>query len=316
MGASGANWSPVSSSSDCSATECGRENDGRSGLGVAAAAGAAAASPAMREGCGCCAWSQCREEIARWRRGRMRGRTTRRCPASLEDIGYPAGSRTGAPMSDVAPQPEAQRPVVYTRSWRTPVDLPGRGCRLPPRGLVTCLNVYFGLKTGWSLGGSLIAAILGFGVFRILPTRRDFTRLETNIARTAGSAAGSMTRRPASSRPSLRWGCSAMSSTGGGDALGLAVAYLGVFFAVPLRRQMVLQEKPVSDRHGHGGDRHGHVLRGQRCRRRGRLLLWAGVAAGSPVGPLLPEGRAPGGRRRSLCRGGGLGLQPAHQCGD
>ena len=32
-------------------------------------------------------------------------------------------------------------------------------------GLVSMMNIYFGLKTGWSIGGSLIAAILAFAVF-------------------------------------------------------------------------------------------------------------------------------------------------------
>ena len=111
-------------------------------------------------------------------------------------------------------------------------------------GLVTCMNVYFGLKTGWSLGGSLIAAILGFSIFRAIGPASPFTRLETNIAQTAGSAAGSMT-----SAAGLLAAIPAMGMLGYDFAWwqltlwALAVAYLGVFFAVPLRRQMVLVEK-------------------------------------------------------------------------
>jgi uncharacterized oligopeptide transporter (OPT) family protein len=155
------------------------------------------------------------------------------------------------------------------------------GCLLG--GLVTCMNVYFGLKTGWSLGGSLIAAILGFSVFRVLRPKEAFTRLETNIAQTAGSAAGSMT-----SAAGLLAAIPAMGMLGYDFAWwqlmlwALAVAYLGVFFAVPLRRQMVLQEKlrfptgtataeTVMAMYSEGSDAIDKAR---------KLLLWAGAAAG------------------------------------
>ncbi|MCP3905420.1 MAG: hypothetical protein GY715_17480 [Planctomycetes bacterium] len=67
------------------------------------------------------------------------------------------------------------------------------GCLLG--GVVAAMNIYFGLRTGWSIGGSLIAAILGFSVFFVLQrafTTRPYSVLENNITQTAGSAAGSM----------------------------------------------------------------------------------------------------------------------------
>lgn len=120
------------------------------------------------------------------------------------------------------------------------------GCLLG--GMVCAMNIYFGLKTGWSIGGSLIAAILSFSVFAAVrsafPSVSPFTRLETNIAQTAGSAAGSMT-----SAAGLLSAIPAMGMLG--FELGYleltmwaaSVAWLGVFYAVPLRRQMVLVEK-------------------------------------------------------------------------
>ena len=142
---------------------------------------------------------------------------------------------------------------------------------------------YFGLKTGWSLGGSLIAAILGFSVFRVLRPRNAFTRLETNIAQTAGSAAGSMT-----SEAGLLAAIPAMGMLGYEFdwwelmLWALAVAYLGVFFAVPLRRQMVLQEKlrfptgtataeTIMAMFSEGDDA---------VEKARKLLVWAGAAAG------------------------------------
>ncbi|MEZ4473816.1 MAG: OPT family oligopeptide transporter [bacterium] len=112
-------------------------------------------------------------------------------------------------------------------------------------GSVVCaMNIYFGLRTGWSIGGSLIAAILSYSIFNILKPAVPFSRLETNIAQTAGSAAGSMT-----STAGLLAAIPAMMILGfhlGWLELYLwaaSVAWLGVFFAVPLRRQMVLVEK-------------------------------------------------------------------------
>lgn len=110
--------------------------------------------------------------------------------------------------------------------------------------VVSAMNIYFGLKTGWSIGGSLIAAILSYSLFSVLKPKLPFTRLETNIAQTSGSAAGSMT-----STAGLLAAIPAMMLLN--YELGwidlylwtVSVAWLGVFFAVPLRRQMVLVEK-------------------------------------------------------------------------
>ncbi len=120
------------------------------------------------------------------------------------------------------------------------------GCLLG--GAVCAMNIYFGLRTGWSIGGSLIAAILSFSLFSAIrgafPSVRPFSTLETNIAQTAGSAAGSMT-----SAAGLLSAIPAMGMLGfelGYLELTLwaaSVAWLGVFYAVPLRRQMVLVEK-------------------------------------------------------------------------
>lgn len=119
---------------------------------------------------------------------------------------------------------------------------------------VAAMNIRFGLKTGWSIGGSLIAAILSFSLFTALSSTfksiRSFTPLETNIAQTAGSAAGTMTSAAGllSAIPALQM----LQAEGKVDvALGYvqltvwagAVAWLGIFYAVPLRRQMVLIER-------------------------------------------------------------------------
>ena len=116
------------------------------------------------------------------------------------------------------------------------------GCLLG--GLVSAMNIYFGLRTGWSIGGSLIAAILGYAVFALIPFRRPSSVLETNIIQTTGSAAGTMTSAAGllAAIPAMRmlgYELSYLQLT----LWAISVAYLGVFFAVPLRRQMVVEEK-------------------------------------------------------------------------
>ena len=111
-------------------------------------------------------------------------------------------------------------------------------------GVVSAMNIYLGLRTGWSIGGSLVAAILSYSLFQVLKPKQAFGVLETNIAQTAGSAAGSMT-----SAAGLLAAIPAMKmlgyelSTGELIIWALSVAYIGVFFAIPLRKQMVVVEK-------------------------------------------------------------------------
>ncbi len=110
--------------------------------------------------------------------------------------------------------------------------------------LVTAMNLYFGLRTGWTIGGSLIAAILSYSFFQALNPKKQFGVLETNIAQTAGSAAGSMTTAAGlvSAIPAMKM-LGYELSTSELFIWALSVAYLGVFFAVPLRRQMIVVEK-------------------------------------------------------------------------
>jgi len=113
------------------------------------------------------------------------------------------------------------------------------GCILG--AVVAAMNISLGLKIGWSLGGSLIAAILGYTFW--MPFKR-LSVLETNIAQTAGSACGSMasTAGLLSAIPALAM-LGTTLSWGQLVLWGTAVGFLGVFYAVPLRNQMVVLEK-------------------------------------------------------------------------
>ncbi len=153
------------------------------------------------------------------------------------------------------------------------------GCLLG--GIISCMNIYMGLKIGWSFGGSLIAAILGFGLF--LALGRSLSVLECNITQTAGSAAGTM-----ASAAGLLAAIPAMQLLGfeipltGLFAWSLSIAYLGVFFAVPLRRQMI----EVDNLRFPTGTATAETIlamfaKAQEAVAKARALLWAGALAGA-----------------------------------
>jgi uncharacterized oligopeptide transporter (OPT) family protein len=116
--------------------------------------------------------------------------------------------------------------------------------------VVAAMNISIGLKIGWTFGGSIIAAILGYAFFTVVRTPTPFTVLETNIAQTTGSAAGAM-----ASAAGLVSSIPALLLINREQDLGLdigyleltlwalAIGYMGVFFAVPLRNQMVVVER-------------------------------------------------------------------------
>ncbi|MFC2076420.1 OPT family oligopeptide transporter [candidate division KSB1 bacterium] len=100
-------------------------------------------------------------------------------------------------------------------------------------------NIYMGMKTGWTEGGSIISAILAFALLKTF--RGGLSPLENNIAQTMGSAGGSLGNM-VNVIPAL--------ILLGYPLTGLqifiwvfCVSFLGIFFAVPLRRQIVVIEK-------------------------------------------------------------------------
>ncbi|DBA74426.1 TPA: OPT superfamily [Trebouxia sp. C0004] len=124
-------------------------------------------------------------------------------------------------------------------------------------GSILCFsNTYFGLQTGWVTMGSLQSAILGFGVFRVLhcfDCMKGFTVEENVIVQTTSVATATMPlaaglvgvipamgimtveQNPPDGPVILSYGQLVLWS--------LALAFLGVFCAVPLRTQTILKEK-------------------------------------------------------------------------
>lgn len=117
--------------------------------------------------------------------------------------------------------------------------------------LIGASNICIGLKIGWTFAASITAAVISFVIFKTLSgaLQRPYTDKENLISATAGSSAGQMASAAGltSSIPALE----IILREQGLDPLtygqlilwGIAIAFLGVFFAVPLRKQMVVIEK-------------------------------------------------------------------------
>ena len=116
-------------------------------------------------------------------------------------------------------------------------------------GGVMCLsNLYVNLKTGWSMGVTLTACIIAFASFRALQAARvvkdDFTILENNAMSSVASAAGYMT-----GGGNIAAFCALLMLTTvrPGDGWMIVwfavIAAMGVFAAVPIKRQLINREQ-------------------------------------------------------------------------
>lgn len=154
-----------------------------------------------------------------------------------------AGTHGGDSGKGESVQKESNEPLYQPEpeEWQLTLRAVLAGCLIG--SVVSCTNIYIGLKIGWAFGASIISAVLAYSLFEVLERAfgvRKLSVLETNIAQTSGSAAGYM-----SSAAGLLAAIPALALLGIEFAWhtlvlwALAVAFLGVFFAVPLRRQMI-----------------------------------------------------------------------------
>ena len=111
-------------------------------------------------------------------------------------------------------------------------------------GFMSLSNLYVVLKTGWSVGVSITAGILGYGIFAVLLKIRfvksRFGILENNAMQSVASAAGYMTGGgTAAAIPALMM---LTGQTMNGWAMFVwisSIAFLGVFMAIPMKQQMI-----------------------------------------------------------------------------
>jgi OPT family oligopeptide transporter len=117
--------------------------------------------------------------------------------------------------------------------------------------LIGASNICIGLKIGWTFGASITAAVISFALFRTFAgaLRSPYSAKENLISATAGSSAGTMASAAGLTAciPALE---NILREQGEAPlsylqlvAWGIGIAFLGVFFAVPLRRQMIVVDK-------------------------------------------------------------------------
>jgi uncharacterized oligopeptide transporter (OPT) family protein len=121
-------------------------------------------------------------------------------------------------------------------------------------GIIICFsNTYFGLQTGWISGMAMPSALLGFSYFRLVSRLLSypFTPVENVLVQ---SVAGSVGTMPLGCGfvgviPALNF---LLKSEENGPlnlsltkliVWALGIAFFGVVFAVPLRRQVILREQ-------------------------------------------------------------------------
>ncbi len=111
-------------------------------------------------------------------------------------------------------------------------------------GVIMCLsNIYVFFKTGWSLGVTITASILAFAAFGLVSRKKPLGMLENNALTTVASGAGYMT----GGGNMAAFGALLMVTTLRPSVAPMivwfaAIAALGVFAAIPIKRQLVNQE--------------------------------------------------------------------------
>lgn len=151
-------------------------------------------------------------------------------------------------------------------------------------GMVMCLsNLYVILKTGWSMGVTITACILAFTFFNLMRElrlfKKEFSPLENNAMGSVASAAGYMTGGGnMHAVPALLMLTGSLPSTGWLVLWLAVIAALGVFAAIPIKRQLInIEQLPfptgtataetIKALHGHG----------EVARQKARLLGGAGL---------------------------------------
>ena len=149
-------------------------------------------------------------------------------------------------------------------------------------GALMCLsNLYVVLKTGWSFGVTITACVVAFGLFRLGKSlglvRREFGTLENNAMGSVASSAGFMTgggNLPAMGALLILTG---LRPEPAAMVAWLAViAMLGVFTAVPIKRQLInVEELPFPTGTATAETLHALHGEGGEAARRARKLGWA-----------------------------------------
>ncbi len=158
-------------------------------------------------------------------------------------------------MATVPATPPPHTPEEIERHWFETVYQGDRMPQLTRRALIMGMllggfmslsNVYIGLKAGWGLGVAITSCILAYAIFatlhRLFPKQfPPFSILENNAMQSAASAAGYMTGAGlVNAIPALMMlNPEAVPGMWQLTVWILVISWLGVFLAVPAKRQMI-----------------------------------------------------------------------------
>lgn len=169
-----------------------------------------------------------------------------------------------SPLRPLSPDDAPLLPTDPLAEDQTPVVPFVEGQHLTPRAVIVGLligtlacfsNSYFGLQTGWISMMSLPLSLVGFAVFKVFSNQLTypFSPVENVLVQTVAVAVGTMPLAaglvgiiPALEKLLLpREGGPLPFSWVMLVTWSIGVAFFGVFFAVPLRRQVIIREKCV-----------------------------------------------------------------------
>ncbi|MFN9372243.1 MAG: OPT family oligopeptide transporter [Planctomycetaceae bacterium] len=152
-------------------------------------------------------------------------------------------------------------------------------------GVMSISNLYVGLKTGWGLTVTVTSCIIAFALFKFLeaiypPWRKDhFTILENYTMSSAASAAGYMASAGlVSAIPALTLITGQQLKAWELMAWLTAVSLLGVFMAIPLKRQLInIDQLPFPEGLATAQTLKSMHTAGAEAIQKARALVWAAL---------------------------------------
>jgi putative OPT family oligopeptide transporter len=158
---------------------------------------------------------------------------------------------TATPAAVSAPEPPRSSAAGSDEEWYRSVYRPNErqytfravffGCVIG--SVLSAANLYTGLTIGWTYGASITASISAWVVFRLwerVSNGPHFTVLENNTMQTSASAAAAMAGAGmVNAIPALMQITHRQLSFFELAAWLTSVAFLGICFAIPLKRQMI-----------------------------------------------------------------------------
>lgn len=198
------------------------------------------------------------------------------------------------PVRPVEAAPPPQTPEQIERHWFENVYAGDRMRQLTPRALIMGMalgafmslsNIYIGLKAGWSMGVAITSCILAYAIFaalhRAFPKQFPaFSILENNAMQSCASAAGYMTGAGlVNAIPALMMlNPAAVPGMWPLTIWILVLSWLGVFLAVPAKRQMInVEQLPYPSGIAAATTMRALHSEGSKAEQQAKALMWSGI---------------------------------------